>query len=261
MGSAKFRSDGRELVRERRLARMRRNEERREARDLKRAQSATTPPVLSAAQRLAEDEVAAAVDGIVAGALERHDRRATNAIGDAIGDVPAEVTEAGTVAVPPAAPRAQAIEEVPPQPACREPRVSSRDRDIAQFRERRQTTASEARREARARIARQGEPAAVADALAAIWEASGDPWRREREQLEHALSCGQVAEVGAVARRALWAVSRDAARTSRRLGRDSEIAAAVCVCYAVIAQLPRTTVRSRQRTTPTAHARARAFWR
>src|SRR5207248_6633675 len=123
---------------------------------------------------------------------------------------------------------------------------------------------SEARREARARIVRQGEPAAVADALGAIRDGGAEQWGREREPLERALASGKVAEVGAVARRALWEVSRDAARTSRRAARDPELAAAVCVCYAIIAQLPRTAVRSQQRVDPRprGHAGPRwAFWR
>ena len=49
--------------------------------------------------------------------------------------------------------------------ACARPR---RERDIAAFRERRRQAADEARAEARERIARTGEPACVADALAAL---------------------------------------------------------------------------------------------
>jgi hypothetical protein len=260
MGSAKFRSDGRELVRERRLARMRRNDERRQARELKRSQLAAMPVALSAAQRLAEDEVQADVAQIVAEALERHDHQLAGVFGAGRPDWSAAAAEQPAVAS-----EAVAVDEcVPPRPLVREPRVSGRDRDIAEFRERRQAVASEARREARARVVRQGEPAAVADALAAIRDASADTWRREREALEGALGSERIAEVGQAARAGLRSVSRDAARTSRRSGRDPELAAAVCVCYAILAKLPRTALRSQQRANPRPRERAssrRAFWR
>jgi hypothetical protein len=63
----------------------------------------------------------------------------------------------------------------------------------------------------------------------------------------------------------MWAISRDAARTSpRRARRDSDLALAACVAYAVIARLPRTALRSAQRARPIAQTRSdrrRAFWR
>ena len=82
-----------------------------------------------------------------------------------------------------------------------------RERDIAAFRERRQHAADEARAEARERIARAGELACVADALAALAHPDARPWDAEREQLERALETGRIVEVGAGARRALWAIS------------------------------------------------------
>jgi len=118
MGSARFRSEGRELVRERRLARMRRNDERRQARELKRAQIAAVLPARSAAERLAEDEVRSTVDGIVVEALKRHDRRTTSTPGH--GPSGAEASE---VEARPAAPSLGALEAAPPPRAGREPRL------------------------------------------------------------------------------------------------------------------------------------------
>jgi hypothetical protein len=148
--------------------------------------------------------------------------------------------------------------------AEREPRLSRRERDLAAFRERRRQTLEEVRTEARRRIAHAGEPASVADALAALEHPEARPWRAQREQLEAAIATGRIVEVGAAARRAMWAISRDAARSSRRARRDPELALALCVAYAVIARLPRTALRSAERARPTPHTRSdrrRAFWR
>jgi hypothetical protein len=259
MGSMKFRSEGRGLVRERRVARMRRNGERRQARELKRSQTATTPAAISATRRLAEEQVQATLERIVTDALDRHDQRPASAV-----SISRPVPSAAVVEQPVAALSARSVEGRTPARPVERTRVSRRDRDIAACRERRRTVASEARREARVRIARQGEPGAVADALGAIRDPTGDPWQRERELLEQALASGRVAEIGATARRALWAVSRDAARTSRRASGDRDLAAAVCVCCAIVARLPRTALRSQQRTAPRPRVRAssgRAFWR
>src|SRR5262249_44040588 len=125
-----------------------------------------------------------------------------------------------------------------------------RERDIAAFRERRQQTADDARAEARARIARAGELACVADALAALAHPGARRWDAERQQLERAFEADRIVDVGAVARRAVWSISRDAARTSPRARRDPDLAAAACVAYAIIARLPRTALRSAQRTHP-----------
>ena len=259
MGSMlKFDSDRRELVRERRNARIDRKLERRQARERKHSQTADVPSAPSATQVLAERELRSAVDRIVIDALDRHERIA-----------------------PPATPPAAStrLPEMPdPQPALartttlppagggeRAPRRSRRERDLAAFRERRRQTLEEARGEARRRIARAGEPASVADALAALAHPEAAPWSAEREQLEAAIATGQIAEVGAAARRAMWAISRDAARTSpRRARRDPELALAACVAYAVVARLPRTAFRSARRARPIAQTRSdrrRAFWR
>ena len=142
--------------------------------------------------------------------------------------------------------------------------MSRRERDLAAFRERRQHAADAAREEARARIARSGELASVADALAALAHPAAAPWTAEREQLERALETGRFSEVGAQARRALWAIARDAARISPRAPRDPDLALAACVAYAIIARAPRSALRSAHRTRPTPRARPvarRAFWR
>jgi len=143
-------------------------------------------------------------------------------------------------------------------------RASRRERDIAVFRERRRRAADEARAEARERIARSGELACVADALAALAHPAARAWDAERQELERALQGGRIVEVGAVARRSLWAISRDAARSSRRARRDPDLALAACVAYAIIARLPRSALRSAQRTraaVPARVVRQRAFWR
>ena len=255
MGSMlKFDSERRELVRERRNARIERKLERRQARERKHSQTADVPSAPSATQVLAERELRSAVDRIVIDALDRHERVA-----------------------PPAPPPAAStrLPEPEPQPALgrtatvppagggeRAPRGSRRERDLAAFRERRRQTLEEARGEARRRIARAGEPASVADAFAALAHPEAAPWSAEREQLEAAIATGRIAEVGAAARRALWAVSRDAARSSRRARRDPELALAACVAYAILARVPRTALRSAQRSTPQhSRARERAFWR
>ncbi len=80
MGSMlKFDSDRRELVRERRNARIERKLERRQARERKHSHATETPPTPSTAQRLAEREVQAEVDRIVIDALDRHERIAPTA--------------------------------------------------------------------------------------------------------------------------------------------------------------------------------------
>ncbi|MGZ4238947.1 MAG: hypothetical protein ACXVWT_23115 [Solirubrobacteraceae bacterium] len=256
MGSMlKFDSERRALVRERGNARIERKLERRQARERKQSQTAEVPSAPSATQVRAERELRPAVDRIVIDALDRHERIA-----------------------PPATPLAASprLRDTPkPEPARtaalrpagggeRAPRRSRRERDPA-YRERRRQTLDEARGEARRRIARAGEPASIADALAALEHPEATPWSAEREQLETAIATGRIAEVGAAARRAMWAISRDAARTSpRRARRDPELALAACVAYAVIARLPRTALRSAQRARPIAQTRSdrqRAFWR
>ena len=77
MGSMlKFDSERRELVRERRDARIERKQQRRQARAHKRSHMAETLFTPSAEQQLAERDVQAAVDRIVEEALERHEQTA-----------------------------------------------------------------------------------------------------------------------------------------------------------------------------------------
>ena len=237
MGSMlKFDSDRRELVRERRQARMERKAQRREDRERKRTTTAPIPTAsttstLSATQRAADEQVRDHVDRIVEQALDRHDQRA--AAGNTVA--PTAPTTPDIAARRPAR-RARPVRVIatsPGTPATRSPdadeqitvdggaedrapRVSRRERDLAAFRERRQHAADAAREEARARIGRAGELASVADALAALAHPAAAPWTAEREQLERALETGRFSEVGAEARRALWAIARDAARISPR---------------------------------------------
>jgi hypothetical protein len=262
MGSTlKFDSERRELVRERRTARLDRKRERREARERKHSQPAVMPPAPqpSALQRAAQQRLDEAVEEVVAQALERHDRRALAADQPLAADqlVAAEQLLAPVRFTAESAGAPAAI--VRPGRASRGSRRAS---DIAEFRERRQRTATEARSEARERIARSGEPAAVADAMAALAHPSASPWEAERQQLERAIETGRSSEIGAASRAALWALTRDAARSSRRARRDPDLALAVCVAYAILARVPRTALRSTQRARPQRRrAPQRAFWR
>ena len=258
MGSMlKFDSDRRELVRERRYARIERKQQRRQARERKRSHvEAAMPSVPSATQRIAQRELRAAVDQIVGEALERHEQAA-----------PVVTSPAVASASPSPSRQPKPVRTGTPaggRGGERASRQSRRERDLAAFRERRNQTVGEARSEARRRIARAGELASVADAFAALEHPSAEPWSAERQQLEGAIDSDRIVNVGTVARRALWAISRDAARSSRRARRDPDLALAACVAYAIIARLPRTALRSAQRARPTPHARVRrqrAFWR
>ena len=277
MGSMmKADSERRELVRERRQARIERKRERRNARERKHSQIAGAPPAVSAVQRAAEERIDAAVDRIVTEALERHDQ--ITAAGNT--QQSSSEGEAGQTAEA-AAPRHSWPTESPARSSTGHPgdgprvtsaartvgrgeRRSGRERDIAEFGERRRRAVEDVREEARERIGRAGELACVTDALAALGHPEAGPWDAERQQLERALETGRIVEVGSAARRLLCAVSRDAARTSRRARRDPDLALAVCVAYAIIARLPRTALRSTQRTHPAPQprpARRRAFWR
>jgi len=272
-------SDRQELVRERRQARIERKQQRRDARERKRARISGAPPALSPMQRAGQEQVDAAVDRIVSEALERHDRntatansprRASSAPATPTLDEPPAGEQRTAPAQPPAGSQTatasvrQRVRFTAAPVAGEAVRTSRRERDIAAFRERRRHAADVARAEARERIARGGELASVADALAALAHPGAGAWDAERQELDGALQGGRFVEVGAVARRSLWSISRDAARSSRRARRDPELALAACVAYAIIARLPRTAVRSAHRTRPEAPARAvrqRAFWR
>ena len=223
------------------------------------------------------------VDRIVEQALDRHDQRATT-VGSTVAPTAPTAPITPDIAARRPALRARPVRVIATSPATpatrsldadeqltvdggaedRAPRVSRRERDLAAFRERRQHAADAAREEARARIARAGELASVADALAALAHPAAAPWTAEREQLERALENGRFSEVGAQARRALWAIARDAARISPRAPRDPDLALAACVAYAIIARAPRSALRSAHRTRPTPRVRPvarRAFWR
>jgi hypothetical protein len=280
MGSMlKADSERRELVRERREARIGRKQERRQARERKRRVMSASPEAASPIQRAAQEQVDAELDRIVTEALERHDRDTATANVDRPAGVapptrtmderpageqraePAQ-TAAGSQTVSASAGQRVMIEAAPA--AGDNEHRSRRERDIAAFRERRRQAADEARTEARDRIARAGELASVADALAALAHPAAGAWDAERQELERALQGGRIVEVGAVARRSLWAISRDAARRSRRARRDPDLALAACVAYAIIARLPRSALRTAQRTRTAVPARAfrpRAFWR
>ena len=278
MGSmVKADSDRRELVRERRQARMARKQERRDARERKRVQVSAPPAAVSPIRRAAQEQVDAELDRIVTEALQRHDRDTATANLDravSVALAPRTIDErptgerhvgqlpAGSQTVSASAGQRVMIETS--SAAGSNERASRRERDIAVFRERRRRAADEARAEARERIARSGELACVADALAALAHPAARAWDAERQELERALQGGRIVEVGAVARRSLWAISRDAARRSRRARRDPDLALAACVAYAIIARLPRSALRTAQRTrtaVPVRAVRPRAFWR
>lgn len=284
MGSmTKFDSERRDVVRERRQARIERKQQRRDARERKRSPISEAPPALSPIQRAGQEQVDAAVDRIASEALERHDQiTATASATDpaSVTEPAPHTTDARACSERRAGPteassgsgathgqasgglHAGVMAAVKPAVGGSEPRAR-RERDIAAFRERRRHAVEEARREARERIARAGEPACVADALAALAHLGARPWEAERQQLDRALQSGRILDVGASARKALWSVSRDAARSSQRAKRDPELALAACVAYAIIARVPRTALRSAQRARPAPHARAarqRAFW-
>jgi hypothetical protein len=231
-------------------------------------------------QRAAQEQVDAVIDGIVSEALERHD-----AITTVIAPHSARTTPTASTDTSEAPASRAALEEatVPGAGSSIERRgggarmaarrtagagddehAPRRERDIAAFRERRRQVADEARAEARQRITRTGELACVADALAALAHQGARPWDEARQELERAFDAGRIVDVGAVARRAVWAISRDAARSSRRARRDPDLALAACVAYAIIARLPRCALRSAQRTRPAPHHRqigTRPFWR
>ena len=272
MGSMmKADSERRELVRERRQARIERKQERRDARERKRSRIDAPPPPLSAMQRAAQEQVDAAVDRIVNDALERHDQvdAPEAAILHAVDARPVVRREEGPerLAADSSGPDAGSgvLATIPrTDAAAAGPRRPRRESDIAAFRERRRQAAEEARAEARDRIARMGEPACVADALAALGHPGAADWCTQWRELEQALESGRIVEVGATARRALWSISRDAARTSRRARRDPDLALAACVAYAIVARLPRCALRSAQRNRLAPQPRStrpRPFWR
>ena len=271
MGSTlKFDPDRRGLARERRQARQQRNQIRRQARQDKSAPTVTvaptsTPPqVITAPQTMASMEITAptatpapasptppapaatpAANVTPAAAVEGDERDANGPCG-----VVASRDQRTT------GPRAN-IDTTRVQS-----RVSRREREIAAFEQRRRQVLEIAGEEAARRLARNGAPASVADALAALHTAQAEPWRGQSQQVDRALRRGLTAQVAATARRAMWQTSRDAARTSKRASTDPELALAACVAFAILATVPATAIASTQRTTCPDRAKTHgAFWR
>jgi hypothetical protein len=233
----KFDSERREMRRERHEVRVARKRERQQARELKHAQQsdAITVPRVAIERPAPAPEVEAAPGAAIT------------------------VTEPETAPQPPS--------PVNDAPATQEgkPFVAQRERDVAAFLARREEVVTAARDEARERIEGMGEERAVADALGALAHSGAAPWRRHRERLAEAISTARIPVVGACARRACRGAASDAARTSRRAP-DPELALAVAVAYAVIAQAPWSAVRgARAERAGTASAvrrsGPRAFWR
>jgi hypothetical protein len=228
----KFDSERREMRRERHEARVARKRERQQARQLKHAHQL--------------DEVR-----VPRVTVER--------------PAPAPVVEAApataiSVAEPEVAPEPQPpVTDVPGGKECK-PFVAQRERDVAAFLARREEVITAARAEAHDRIERIGEERAVADALGALAHSGAAPWRRHRERLAEAISTGRIPVVGGCARRGCRGAASDAARTSRRAP-DPELALAIAVAYAVIAQAPWSAVRGARAERAGAPSPERAGWR
>ncbi len=232
----KFDSERREMRRERHEARVARKRERQQARELKHA------------HQLDEVRVPPAT-------VQR--------------PAPAPVVEVApvapiSVAEPKVSPQPRPVSDAPGANECK-PFVAQRERDVAVFLARREEVMAAARAEAQERVDRIGEERAVADALGALAHSGAAPWRRHRERLAEAISTGRIPAVGACARRACRGAASDAARTSRRAP-DPELALAVAVAYAVIAQAPWSAVRGARAERAGAPSPAgvgwrRAFWR
>jgi hypothetical protein len=232
----KFDSEGRAMRRERHEARVARKRERQQARQLKHAHQL--------------DEVR-----VPRVTVER------SALAPAVEAAPATPIR---VAEPEVAPQPQPpVTDAPSVKA--EPFVAQRERDVAAFLARREEVITAARAEAHDRIERIGEERAVADALGALAHSGAAPWGRHRERLGDAISTGRIPVVGGCARRACRGAASDAARTSRRAP-DPELALAVAIAYAVIAQAPWSAVRGARAERAGAPSASRvgsrrAFWR
>ena len=235
--TVKFDSERREMRRERHEARVARKRERQQARQLKHSHQG----------------------GAVRVPVAAIERPALAPPVEAAPSAPVSAAESVT------APEPQSPATNPSTVEERKPFVAQRERDVAAFLARRVEVIDAARVEARERIERMGEERAVADALGALAHSGAAPWRRHRERLAEAISTGRIPAVGASARRACRGAASDAARTSRRAP-DPELALAVAVAYAVIAQAPWSAVRgARAERAGTAATQARgwrrAFWR
>lgn len=231
----KFDSDRRAMRRERHEARVARKRERQQARQLKHAHQS--------------DEVRVPRVAI--------ERPAAAPVVEVMPEAPAIAPNTETAPPP-------RVTDAPPANECK-PFVAQRERDVAAFLARREEVITAARAEAQERIERIGEERAVADALGALAHSGAAPWRRHRERLAEAISTGRIPVVGACARRACRGAASDAARTSRRAP-DPELALAVTVAYAVIAQAPWSAVRGARAEragapSPAGAGWRRAFWR
>jgi hypothetical protein len=247
--------DARSLRREQREARIARKRERREARALKHQHHTI---------------------GLQTLALERID------IAPSAPRVKEPAPTAETAAPEPARPpvtagaETSASQQPPPHPVAQDeappastPRrtdgesrwVARRQRDIAEFLERRDGKLRLAREEAKERIARLGEEETVHDALIALAHPEASPWQQHRERLGEAIAARRIPEIGAAARRACRGAAADAARTSRRAP-DPDTALAVAIAYAIVARAPWATFRSQraERSDPARKTR-RPFWR
>jgi hypothetical protein len=228
----KFESERREMRRERHEARVARKRERQQGRELKHAHQS--------------DEVRVPRVAI--------ERPAPALVEEAAPAAPVSAAEPETAPEP----ESPATHAPPPQES--KPFVAQRERDVAAFLARREEMIAAARVEACERIERMGEERAVADALGALAHSGATPWRRHRESLAEAISTGRIPAVGACARRACRGAASDAARTSRRAP-DPELALAVAVAYAVIAQAPWSAVRGARAERAGAPSASRAGWR
>jgi len=264
--------DTRALRREQRQARIERKRERREARQLKRQQhpagietiTLETPPTGRQAALEAQATTPAVTAVSIAASHVPVVPPASVSSPAAQQAAPRPGARSERIAPPPvdaSATRGDARPaQAPARPADGKP-VARRERDIGAFLERREERLSLAREEARERIARLGEEEAVNDALGALAHSQASPWRRHREQLSEAIVGRRIPDVGAAARRACRGAAADAAKTSRRAP-DTDIALAVAVAYAVIADAPWAAIRGRraERTTPSPQLQ-RPFWR
>ena len=258
MGSMlKFDSERRELVRERRNARIERKLERRQARERKHSQTADVPSAPSATQVLAERELRSAVDRIVIDALDRHERIA-----------------------PPA---------TPPAASTRLPEPHAGAGAGTDDHARRRLAAGSGRRAGRAASAtspRSGSVAARRSRRRAARPAGGSrgpgsrrrsptrsrrsSTRRPRRGARSASSSRRRSRPGGSPRSApppdgpVGDQPRRGAHAPRRARRDPDLALAACVAYAILARVPRTALSSAQRARPIAQQRSdrrRAFWR
>jgi hypothetical protein len=117
------------------------------------------------------------------------------------------------------------------------PRMTRRDCQLAAYRAARRQLLALARRDARARVKRYGERAAIVDARLALAHPAAARWQPQREALEEAIRGGEIPAIGAAAREASFRAAGDAARTGKRAP-DRDIALAVATAYQVIAAAP-----------------------